>query len=273
VFPQLTVFNAREGRVLDLVDECLELFLRASVPLKATDIDVSFEAPDREWAAKLTRPTINLFLWDIRRSAERSKSGMATVVRDGTRVHQPAHPVVELRYVVTAWTSDHGDERVLLAGVMRSLLAYSSVPREHLPGPIAHLKAPTLAMARAGEDHMDVFKALEGKVKPGLNLVMTSEFDTGVFTVAGPPIDSIETAVGFINGGTERRRRIAGQVHNADEIGAIGATARSSIDATTVNGAGQFLLRAVPGDEITLDVDPPLVVVVPAVGGVEMKRS
>jgi len=42
--------------VLELIDESLESFFRASVPLSATDVDVAFDAPDREWSAKLTRP-------------------------------------------------------------------------------------------------------------------------------------------------------------------------------------------------------------------------
>src|SRR6056297_1729571 len=118
--------------VLETIDESLESFLRGTVPLSATDVDVSFAAPDREWSAKLTRPTVNMFLWDIRRSSE-GRSGLRTVEVDGQMVHQPALPLVELRYVVSAWTSDHGDERGLLAGTMRALLTHESIPRDFLP--------------------------------------------------------------------------------------------------------------------------------------------
>ena len=62
--------------VLDLIDESLEAFFRATVPLDATDVDVSFEPPEREWSAKLNRPTVNAFLWDIRRSTHRARTGM-----------------------------------------------------------------------------------------------------------------------------------------------------------------------------------------------------
>ena len=77
---------------------------------------MSFEAPDRDWSAKLTRPTVNLFLWDIRRSTERARPGSRRLERDGRLVRRLPLPRVELRYLVTAWTSDHGDERALLAG-------------------------------------------------------------------------------------------------------------------------------------------------------------
>lgn len=181
--------------MLELIDGGLESMLRATVPLNANDVDVSFEAPDREWSSKLSRPTVNCFLWDLRRSADKATAGVRVVMRDGVRVHQPALPVVELRYVVTAWTNDHGDERSLLAGLMRSLLSVGVIPHEHLD-PILHvLDEPTVMIARAGEDHMDVFKALEGKVKPGLNIVVSTQFDTDVFVEAGPPVESVVTRV------------------------------------------------------------------------------
>ena len=131
-------------------------------------------------------------------------------------VHQPALPIVELRYVISAWTSDHGDERGLLAGTMRSLLTYGELPREFLPSAYDRLEVPGLVMARAGEDHMDVFKALEGQVKPGLNVVLTTEFDTGFSMPAGPPVGSIETSLGRFGGPRYPLRRVAGEVTDAE---------------------------------------------------------
>lgn len=257
--------------VLELIDESLESFFRASVPLSASDIDVAFDAPDREWSAKLTRPTVNIFLWDIRRSATHARNGMRTIEHDGRKMHQPAPPVLELRYVVTAWTSDLGDERALLAGMIRSLLAFGAVPREYMASALDDVEPPMLTMARSGEDHMDVFKALEGQLKPGLNMVLTTEFQTGVGLPAGPPVDSIETAIGRINGARDHRRRIASEVADAERRNAIGVVARSPGDATLVNARGQFLLRAAPGDEIIVETDPPLIAVVPETGGIRFE--
>jgi len=58
---------------------------------------------------------------------------------------------------------------------------------------------------------------------------------------------------------------VAGEV---GDPGAVGAIVRSPIDATRVNPAGRFLVRAAEGDEIVLDTEPPQVATVPAVGGV-----
>jgi hypothetical protein len=260
--------------MLEFIDGGLESMLRASVPLSAVDIDVSFEAPDREWSAKLSRPTVNCFLWDLRRSADKATAGVRTVVRVGVRVHQHALPVVELRYVITAWTNDHSDERVLLSGLMRSLLAAGQISHQHLDASLQQLPEPVVAMARAGEDHMDVFKALEGKVKPGLNIVVSAQFDTGVFQEAGPPVESITTATTRIGGENPEptlRRRVAGEVLNAQERGLVGAVVRSPNDAVRISDAGRFLLRAHAGDEIIIDAESELRATVGDVGGVRFE--
>ena len=125
--------------MLHLIDAALEAFLRATVPLSAQDVDVSFEPPDRDWSAKLTRPTVNVFLWDIRRSTERARPASRRSSATASSSAAAPLPRVELRYLVTAWTSDHGDERALLAGLMRSILAHGEmpgdVPRRRAAGP------------------------------------------------------------------------------------------------------------------------------------------
>lgn len=257
--------------LLELLDVGLEQFFRATASLSATDVDVSFEAPDREWSAKLTRPTVNFFLWDIRRSASRSRAGMEIVEREGVKVHQPALPVVELRYVVTAWTNEHADERSLLSGLTHSLLKYGKIPKEFVPDDIAYLGEPDLLMARAGEDHVDVFKALEGQLKPGLNVVLVSKFEIDSALLAGPPVGSIGLSASRLDGGPGvERRRVAGEIAGPEGVGAIGAVVRSPVDSTYVNSTGRFLLRAEAGDEIVVEVDPPLVAVVPDTGGIRI---
>jgi Pvc16 N-terminal domain len=263
--------------VLDLIDDSLESFFRATVPLSAQDVDVSFEPPERDWSAKLNRPTVNLFLWDIRRSTDRARSGVEDIERDGRHVRRLALPRVELRYLVTAWTSDHGDERALLAGLMRSILAHGEIPDSFVAEPLRALPPLAILMARATDDHMDVFKALEGQLKPGINMVVFTAVETDVFTPAGPPVEVFETRLGFhANGDREPRvidapaatiRRVAGEV--ADPA-AVGVSVISPRGATTVNPSGRFLVAARPGDELVIETTPPRTVVVPPEGGVRV---
>lgn len=102
--------------MLHLLDETLAAFLRAEVPLPEREVDVAFEAPDRDWGAAVTRPTVNLYLWDVRRNSDEREAGME-LVKDGNghKHRRPPLPRIDCRYLVTAWTNELRDEHALLA--------------------------------------------------------------------------------------------------------------------------------------------------------------
>ncbi|MGH9188074.1 MAG: Pvc16 family protein, partial [Acidimicrobiales bacterium] len=105
--------------MLHLLDESLEAMLRAVVPLDPREVDVAFAAPDKAWGARVTRPTISLFLFDIHRSAHRSVAGVDRTQRDGREIRRLALPRIEFSYLVTAWTTEPRDEHQLLGSVLR----------------------------------------------------------------------------------------------------------------------------------------------------------
>jgi len=248
------------------IDESLEALLRAAVPLAATDIDVSFDAPNREWSAKLNRPTVNLFLADIRRSVERARTGVETVERDGQMVRRLALPRVELRYLMTAWTTELSDERELLAGVMRAVLAHATVPAEFQPESLHALTAPMLRLASTERAPIDVIKTLEGQLKPALDVSVTIDIDLGLERPLASPPSTIDTGVGRVGDATPvPTRRVAGDV---TVPGCEGVDVVSPRGSAKVNAAGRFLISAAPGDEISLLTDPVRTVVVPEQGGV-----
>ena len=251
--------------MIEAIDIGLEAFFRAS-PELTTDIDMSFEAPDRDWSSKLgNRPTVNLFLWEINHSADRGQAGLTTVTNpDGSRVHKQPLPFVELAYVATVWTPLRADERRLLNGITRELLASPSIPAEHLPESIRHIDEPLITLGR-GDGNVDIMKFTDGKVKTGLHLTVITQFDTQAAFTAKPPVEDISVAV------RQPRRRIAGEIAHAARRRAVGATVRSPLEQTVVNNAGQFLIEASPGDEIVIEADPPLVATVPSVGGIRIE--
>ena len=256
--------------MLHLIDAGLEAFLRATVPLSAQDVDVSFEAPDREWSAKLTRPTVSLFLWDIRRSARHEQAGLEEVEVDGRLVRRPALPRVELRYVLTAWTSDHGDERALLAGAMRAVLAHGEIPATYVPEALQGLPALRLLMDRTNDDQPDFGTTLDGQLRPGIGLRVVAAVDTDAYTPAGPPVEVIELASARADTGARDAvavRRVAGEVLDPAAVGAVVVSPRGS---ATVNAAGRFVISAAAGDQLVIGTDDPVTVTVPAAGGVRV---
>jgi hypothetical protein len=256
--------------VLHLIDAALESFLRATVPLSAQDVDVSFEAPDRDWSAKLTRPTVSVFLWDIRRSTRHEQAGVEEVEVGGRLVRRLPLPRVELRYVLTAWTSDHGDERALLAGAMRSVLAHGEIPVTYVPDPMRDLPALRLLMDRTNDDQPDFGTTLDGQLRPGIGLTVVAPVDTDAYTPAGPPVEVLELATVRTDTGERSSsavRRVAGEVADPAAVGTLVTSPRGS---TTVNTAGRFVIAAATGDELVIGTEPPLTVTVPVEGGVRV---
>jgi hypothetical protein len=251
--------------VLNLVDESLEALLRAAVPLSSTDIDVSFDVPNDDWSAKLTRPTVNLHLWDVRRSVTRSITGVETVDRaDGTQIRRMALPRVELRYFVTVWSSDARDERTLIGALLVALLAHGEIPTDFVPAALQSVPPPQLAIARADEGDLPDSRRI---LRLGLHLTATVAVDTGLGSPLAPAVSEIGLGVrDRSTGATDTPlRRIAGECTIPE---AVGVTVRSPRGSTTVNPTGRFLIAARPGDEIVVELDPPRTVVAPASGGV-----
>ena len=95
---------------------------------------MAFAAPDKNWGARVTRPTINLFLFDIHTSSSRSVSGVEHVRRNGQDIRRLPPPRIEFSYLVTAWTTEPRDEHQLLGAVLRTVLAHGEIDDEHLKG-------------------------------------------------------------------------------------------------------------------------------------------
>ena len=48
------------------VDEALRNLILDSLTVSRQNVDIKYDLPSRDWASRLNRPTINLFLFDIR---------------------------------------------------------------------------------------------------------------------------------------------------------------------------------------------------------------
>ena len=238
--------------MLHLLDETLEAFLRAEVPLAARQIDVAFEAPDSEWGAAVTKPTVNLFLWDVRLNTADREAGMEFVQEEGVRAWRPPKPRVDCRYLVTAWTTEVQDEHSLLGSVLTALLRTREIGAEHLQGAYAPVRPlPTVKVAQPEDDGSpDLWQALGGKLKPGLDLWVTATVDAAIESEAGPPVERYE--VGLVDrddpGKADRLRAVAGEAPDA-----AGATATSPRGRATVDPEGRFLIRAEDGDEVAVE--------------------
>ncbi len=181
--------------MIQFIDEAIETLLRREVPLPEPSVDISFAAPDRAWGAGLTRPTVNVFLWDVRRSLSRMTAGLAQKSADGQVARRPVDPVVDLRYLVTAWASEHRDEHQLLGSVLRCLLANSSVPAAYVPPQVP--PSSPLSVSLASEESRvpgEFWSSLDGRLKPGLQVVVSLSLNVYDWAAAAAPPGEISLA-------------------------------------------------------------------------------
>jgi len=164
----------------------------ASLP---DDVAVVFDAPTKDWAAKRSVPTLDLYLYDIRRDLERDTAGMAEIRDDDGRLlaRRPQPRYFKLSYLVTAWTQRPEDEHHLLSETLVALLRHDRIPPDLLDGPLAELGliAPVTIALPPPEDRSisDVWTALGGELKPSLDLVVSTPLEAGQPEQAGPPTE------------------------------------------------------------------------------------
>jgi hypothetical protein len=162
--------------------------------LDGADLEVVFEAPTKDWAARRNAPTINLYLYDIREDMKRRPAGyLEQIDEDGVVVsRRPAPRFYKLSYLVTAWTQRSEDEHQLLDSLLRAFLAYDALPDRLVVGQLAEPREEvkiTIGLPPP-EDRAfaDVWSALGGELKPSLDLVVTAPMWTGREYPAGPPV-------------------------------------------------------------------------------------
>ncbi|MFE7135476.1 DUF4255 domain-containing protein [Streptomyces sp. NPDC057638] len=174
------------------VDEGLRLLLQES-GLGENGVEVVFEAPTREWAARRNAPTVSVYLYGIHEDMTRRQSGAAEVHdTEGQLVAWRTPPRwFALTYMVTAWTNRPQDEHRLLSRVLLCLTRSDSLPARLYTGSLAALGL-TVTLDAAGESAYgtsvaDVWSALDGELKASVDLRVTAPLAADQWT-PGPPV-------------------------------------------------------------------------------------
>jgi hypothetical protein len=175
------------------VDESLRTLVRRDV-LNGATVDISFEAPSKDWSSRRNAPTLNLYLYDIHEDMQR-RGVQFEETRDerGNVVERRPPPrQFKLSYLVTAWTQRPEDEHRLLSAVLSCFLPIDALPVDVLKGEVADQAYPlrvTIGLPLPPDRAIsDVWSALGGELKASLDLVVTAPFDTRRKRDYGPPV-------------------------------------------------------------------------------------
>ncbi|MEU0137762.1 DUF4255 domain-containing protein [Streptomyces sp. NPDC006296] len=175
------------------VDDILKGLLTGGA-FAGSDVEVTFDAPTRDWAARRNAPTIDAYLYDIREDTKRRQRGKMSL-RDEQGIvlkqHQPPR-WFRLSYLVTAWTKHPQDEHRMLSAVLHTLLPKEILPPEDLSGTLAGLglSVPLTVAGLHNEARSlaDIWSALGGELKPSLDVVITAPFLAYPEYRVGPPV-------------------------------------------------------------------------------------
>jgi hypothetical protein len=207
------------------LDAALRRLLEAELADHGFDgVRVSFEAPTSQWAAGLTSPTVDLFLYDLREAADVPVGGWSEKRGNGpARLERPALRL-ECSYAVTAWTREAEDEHRLLSQTLAVLLAYTRLPDSVLGERLAETSsAEGPIMGRIGKpkgDHKAEFwTAVGGRYRVSLDYVVTLAIVPGVTVERGPEVRTHTVRVVDRGGGARppfERHGCGGIVRSAD---------------------------------------------------------
>lgn len=179
------------------------------------DVDVVFDTPTSEWASTLTRPTVNLFLCDLRKSQRPGQSG-PDLGRNGNRTTERSPAMrVDCIFAVTTWSKAVADEHRLLSQVLGVLYAFPNLSG-HLGPRFDAITQRFEVLATVGEQRpeqrSDFWQSVGGVYKPALDYVVTLAVESGVTVERGPDVrqTTIRTAI------KERSR------HDVQELSNVG---------------------------------------------------
>jgi hypothetical protein len=203
------------------LDEALRTLLRRELDKHGFEgVEIAFDAPSKEWSGKLTGPTVDLFLYDMRESLDRASATPSERRSNGSAVISDPPLQLELTYAVTAWTKAVQDEHRLLSQVLAILYSYTSVPSDV----IAENASATLARAetsvgRPREEKADFWTSVGGQYKASIDYVVQIVVESGTTFVRGPEVrtTTIRTLQADNARSTlEELHRIAGTVTDAE---------------------------------------------------------
>jgi hypothetical protein len=186
--------------VIPEIDEALfNLLRKGAVPDKG--VEVAFEAPTRDWAARRNGPAVNAYLYDIREDLSRRDSGVQDVRDDRGLIVGRRRPVrfFRLSYLLTSWTTRAQDEHRLLAAVLGCLLNNEVLPLTG-DGMLARF-GTTIPLSVAvppqeSRSLADIWSALGGDLKPSLDVVVLAPFPNVVDEPVAPPVTESHAVIG-----------------------------------------------------------------------------
>ncbi len=257
------------------LDETLRQLLIAEIPIKNGEIEVSFDQPKREWSARLSKPTINFFLYDVRENVVLRQHQWERLPDNSNTAHLKRTPYrIDCFYMLTTWAAEPDDEHRLLTRSLMALFRFPVLPEDRLVG---SLRNPQFEMQAKLANHdkltnpAEVWASLDNEMRPSISYLITLALDPWK-EITGPVVRTLTLRAGTSE--TLPRRQELVPDEQRIEMTFIGGTIRSkakdnapltgiqvAIKGTgymdTTDAEGHFTLGSLRPGEYTLVAWPP----------------
>jgi uncharacterized protein DUF4255/carboxypeptidase family protein len=239
------------------LDETIRQLLIKEVPLDLSEVDVSFEAPDRDWSGRLSRPTINCFLYDIRENLDLRATDFETFRSNGkgTSSSKRVPARIDATYQITIWARAPEDEHQLLWRVLAVLFRNPILSESILQGGLKDQIFPTPAKIiqpnQARANPAELWQSIDNRIRPALTYTVTVPLDPEIeFT--DPMVFTRRMRIFGGDGSPAAEAiQISGRVYagKSREAGVPNATVtlRESGASVITDAEGRFAFRVVEG--------------------------
>jgi hypothetical protein len=169
--------------MIEEIDEVLRKLLVRELPIKNGEVEVTFDHPNREWSARLSRPTLNLFLFDLRENTRLRQAQPAwetEYLPDGSAIQKRKPFRVDLHYMITAWASEPEDEHRLLSRTITALFRFPFLPEDLLSSSLLDQNKHIAIMVGQGSElqsMVDIWSVLDNEMHPALSCTLTISID------------------------------------------------------------------------------------------------
>ena len=239
--------------MIEELDQSLERWLRAAVPLPDAAADIRFEQPERDWDARRSTPLVSLFLYGVTPAKGRAATGERLVEREGGGLARVAEvPVITARYLVSVWGGGSATEHDLLGGIMALLAAQKAIPEAFL-GPSLAAARPRHTLAVGPDEETtaaQLWSALSVPPRPAVQLRIDAPLalPEAVATNDPPTALSLTTGNRHVPAARSQRRRRFGRVDPA----LAGERVVGPRGSAVISDSGRYAVEADLEDELHL---------------------
>jgi hypothetical protein len=249
--------------MIELLDEALRQILIDELNIRSGEIDIQYRQPNKDWSSRLSRPTINIFLYDIRENVKLRQHSpqYMEMGRVGSLVSQQLRPMqINVYYLITAWANEPEDEHRMLGRILMALYRHPYLTDQYRIGDLRDQPGRIEILAAQPEllnDATLFWSAMDNQMRAGIvcQVAMALDphtpFDTPIVTDRGLGFSDER---GIQDAGVAEFWVVRGQLNGPTPLRRVRAILVEEDMTINVRYDGAFTIQGLPAGDYTLEV-------------------